>query len=171
MFLAYLACYTNLPPIWSNSPPFCLAIGFESSRGQSLSGTEGKGVATFALGTTVGPQPRPASSTPGEPGRAADRQALASLSYPTHRHVLRNPQVGRPGFVVSMSIHPRTAVRSGRHKGLLLTGDHGFALAEQPPGVLHFGSPKGDYSFWFDGDDVLDRPQGESPGPCSIVYD
>ena len=78
-------------------------------------------MATFALVTTVGPQPRPARSTPGEPGRAADRQAFASLSYPTNRQVLRNPHVGRPGFLVSTSIHPRTAVRRGRHAGLLLT--------------------------------------------------
>ena len=63
-------------------------------------------MATFALVTTVGPQPRPARSTPGEPGRAADRQAFASLSYPTHRQVVRNPHVGRPGFLVSISIHP-----------------------------------------------------------------
>ena len=52
---------------------------------------QGKRVATFALVTTAGPQPRPARSTPGEPGRAADRQAFASLSCPTHRQVLRNP--------------------------------------------------------------------------------
>jgi len=78
-------------------------------------------VATFALGTTVGPQPRPAGSTPGEPGRAADRQAFASLSYPANRQVVRNPRVGRPGFLVSMSLHPRTAVGPGRHAGLLLT--------------------------------------------------
>jgi len=77
-------------------------------------------VATFALVTTVGTEPRPARSTPGEPGRAADRQAFASLSYPTNRQVLRNPHVGRPGIFVSMSIHPRTAVRPGRHAGLLL---------------------------------------------------
>ena len=101
-------------------PPFCHPVGFESGRGQSLSGTQGKRVATFALVTTVGPQPRPARSTPGEPGRAANRQAFASLSYPTHRQVLRNPHVGRPGFLVSTSIHPRTAVRRGRHAGLLL---------------------------------------------------
>ena len=124
-------------------------------------------------------QSRPARSTPGEPGRAADRQAFAawfqrrsqlrgawgrrpkgdaprseagaggslavssptpatpllspakirelnhaafaSLSYPTDRQVLRNPHVGRPGFLVSMSIHPRTAARPGRHAGLVLT--------------------------------------------------
>ena len=34
---------------------------------------------------------------------------------------LRNPHVGRPGFLVSMSIHPRTAARPGRHAGLVLT--------------------------------------------------
>ncbi len=79
-----------------------------------------KRVATFALVTTVGSQPRPARSTPGEPGRAANRQACASLSYPTDRHVVRNPHVGRPGFLVSTSTRPRTAVRRGRHAGLLL---------------------------------------------------
>src|SRR5271157_819560 len=91
--------------------PICHPFGFESARGQPLSGTQGKSVATFALVTTLGPQPRPATSTPGEPGRAADRQAFASLSYLAHRQVLRNPHVGRPGFLVSMSMHPRTAVR------------------------------------------------------------
>src|SRR5208337_377041 len=69
----------------------------------------------------VRPESCPARSTPGEPGRAADRQAFASLSYPTNREVLRNPHVGRPGFLVSMSIHPRAAFRRGRHAGLLLT--------------------------------------------------
>ena len=56
-----------------------------------------KEVAAFALVTTVGPQPRPARSTPGEPGRAADRQAFASLSYLTHRQVLRNPHIAKEG--------------------------------------------------------------------------
>ena len=77
-------------------------------------------MATFALVTTVGSQPRPARSTPGEPGRAANRQAFASLSYPTDRQVVRNPHVGRPGFLMSTGLHPRTAVRRGRHAGLLL---------------------------------------------------
>src|SRR5271157_2495004 len=110
----------NFAPFLGILPPFCKPIGFESGRGQPLSGTQGKRVATFALGTTVGPQPRPARSTPGAPGRAADRQAFASLSYPTDRQAFRNPHVGRPGFVVTMSIHPRIAVRPGRHAGLLL---------------------------------------------------
>ena len=56
-----------------------------------------KEVAALALVTTVGPQPRPARSTPGEPGRAADRQAFASLSYLTHRQVLRNPHIAKEG--------------------------------------------------------------------------
>src|SRR5208337_3236002 len=38
-------------------------------------------VATFALVTTVGREPRPASSTPGEPGRAAGRQAAKDSSH------------------------------------------------------------------------------------------
>jgi hypothetical protein len=109
-----------LPPFWAILPPFCHPIGFESGRGQPLSGTQGKRVATFALVTTVGPQPRPARSTPGELGRAANRQAFASLSHPANRQVVRNPHVGRTGFLVSMIIHPRTAVRRGRHAGLLL---------------------------------------------------
>ncbi len=70
-------------------------------------------MATFALVTTVEPEPRPARSTPGEPGPAADRQAFASLSYSTNRQVMRNPHVGRPGFLVSMSLHPRTAFGVG----------------------------------------------------------
>src|SRR5271157_5929512 len=109
-----------MPPFWVILPPFCKPLDFESGRGQPLSGTPGKGVATFALVTTVGPESRPARSTAGELGRAADRQAFASLSYPTNRQVLRNPHVGRPGFPVPISIHPRTAVRRGRHAGLLL---------------------------------------------------
>src|SRR5208337_3284257 len=109
------------PPFRAILPPFCHPFGFESGRGHLLSGTQGKRVATFALVTTVGPEPRPARSTPGEPDRAADRQALASLSCLTDRQVLRNPHVGRPGFLVSMSIHPRTAVRPGRCACLLLT--------------------------------------------------
>src|SRR5271157_1187317 len=110
----------NFAPFLGILPPFCQPIGFESGRGQPLSGTQAKRVATFALVTTVGPQPRPARSTPGEPGRVADRQAFASLLYLTDRQVLRNPHVGRPDFFVSMSIHLRTAVRRGRHAGLLL---------------------------------------------------
>ena len=54
-------------------------------------------MAAFALVTTVGHQPRAARSTPGEPGRAADRQAFASLSYLTHRQVLRTPHIAKEG--------------------------------------------------------------------------
>jgi len=108
------------PPFRAILPPFCHPVGFESRRGQPLSGTQGKRVATFALVTTVGPEMRPARSTSGEPGRAADRQAFASLSYPPNRQVLHNPHVGRPGFLVSTSMHLRTAVRRGRHACLLL---------------------------------------------------
>src|SRR5271157_6584927 len=53
-------------------------------------------------------------------GFCRKRQACASLSYPTDRQVVRNPHVGRPGFLVSTSTRPRTAVRRGRHAGLLL---------------------------------------------------
>ena len=53
--------------------------------------------------------------------RELNHAAFASLSFPTDRQVVRNPHVGRPGFLVSMSIHPRTAARPGRHAGLLLT--------------------------------------------------
>jgi len=102
---------------------YCYVSGYVSAikrPGQAPSGIREGGWPTFALLTTVGPEPRPARSTPGEPDRAAHRQAFASLSYPTNRQVLRNPHVGRPGFLVSMSIHPRTALRHGRHAGLLL---------------------------------------------------
>src|SRR5271157_2504562 len=110
----------NFAPFWTILPPFCHPVDFESGRGQPLSGTPGKRAATFALVTTVGPQPRPARSTPGAPARAADRQAFANLSYPTDRQVVRNRHVGRPGFLASMSTHPRTAVRPGRCACLLL---------------------------------------------------
>src|SRR5208337_5600375 len=91
----------HFAPFLGHLPPFCHPFGFESGRGQPLSGTQAKRAATFALGTTVGPPPRPARSTPGEPGRAADRPACARLSDPTDRQVVRHPHLGRPGFLVS----------------------------------------------------------------------
>src|SRR5271157_5256392 len=136
------------PPFRAILPPFCHPFGFESGRGQPLSGTQGKSVATFALVTTVGPQPRPARSTAGEPGRAADRQAFASLSYPTDRQVLRNPHVGRPGFLVSMSIHPRTAVRRGRHAGLLLIPNCQRLFARSRHTEFTTRSPESCERFW-----------------------
>ena len=51
--------------------------------------------------------------------RELNHAAFASLSHPTDRQVVRNPHVGRPGFLVSTSIHPRTSARPGRHAGLL----------------------------------------------------
>src|SRR5271157_2936497 len=38
----------NFAPFLGVLPPFCKPIGFESGRGQPLSGTQGKRVATFA---------------------------------------------------------------------------------------------------------------------------
>src|SRR5271166_6435702 len=38
-----------------------------------------------------------------------------TVTYLTHRQVVRNPHVERPGFLMSTSRHPRTAVRRGRH--------------------------------------------------------
>jgi len=96
-------------------------LRFESGRGRLLSGIQGKRAATCALVTTVEPDPRRARSTPGEAGRAANRQAFASPSYQANRQVVRNPHVGRPSYFVSMSIHPRTAAGRGRYAGLLLT--------------------------------------------------
>src|SRR5208337_1711568 len=78
-------------------------------------------VAMLALLTTFGPQPRPARSTSGEPGPVAARPAFASRSYRTARQLVRKRHAGRPGLLVSMSLHPRTALRPGRHAGLLLT--------------------------------------------------
>jgi hypothetical protein len=88
-----------------------------------------KEVAAFALVTTVGPQPRPARSTPGELGRAADRQAsFASLSYLTHRQVLRNPHIAKEGRhdpdIPSLRhchamFRPRTLVRGNESSWLL----------------------------------------------------
>ncbi len=53
-------------------------------------------MATFALVTTIAAQPSLGRSTTGEPGRAADRQAFASLSGPANRQELRNPHVDCP---------------------------------------------------------------------------
>ena len=50
--------------------------------------------------------------------RELNHAAFASLSYPTDRQVLRNPHVGRPGFLVSMSIHPRTRRSAWATRGL-----------------------------------------------------
>src|SRR5271157_4951948 len=119
LHICYITCYVSATYLLC----FLLHISYMSAMkppGQPLSGIRELSWPTFARLTTVGPQPRPARSTPGEPGRAADRQAFASPSYLTNRQVLRNPHVGRTGFLVSMSIHPRTAVRHGRHAGLLL---------------------------------------------------
>src|SRR5208282_6422916 len=44
-----------------------------------------------------------------------------SLSYPANRQVVRNPRLWRPGFLVSMSIHPRAALPPGRRSPLLFT--------------------------------------------------
>ena len=66
-------------PFLRHLSPFCHPIGFESGRGQALSGTQGKRVATFALVTTVGPQPRPARSTPGEPARVQTVKLLPAF--------------------------------------------------------------------------------------------
>src|SRR5208337_694052 len=111
-------------PFWPRFGPFSQHSANQSAlraaRGQPLSGTQGKRVATFALVTTVGLEPRHARSTPGELGRTADRQAFASLSYLVDPQALHDRHIGRPGFLVSMSIHPRNAVRPGRHAGLLL---------------------------------------------------
>ena len=101
--------------------PFGRPISSASGRGQVLSGTQATSVAMLALLTTFGPQPRPARSTSGEPGPAAARPAFASRSYRTARQLVRKRHAGRPGFLVSMSLHPRTALRPGRHAGLLLT--------------------------------------------------
>ena len=93
-------------------------IGFESCRGQPLSGTQGKRVATFALLTTAWPEPRPARSTPGEPGRAVKRQAFATLSYLANPQALHNRHIGRPGFLVSRNTHPRAPLGVGDPRAL-----------------------------------------------------
>ena len=56
----------------------CRLIAFQSGRGQPLSATQGKRVAHVRSRDDGRAQSRPARSTPGEPGRAADRQAFAA---------------------------------------------------------------------------------------------
>src|SRR5208337_193645 len=48
------------------------------------------------------------------------RFSLTASSLSSH-YLVTGHYIGRPGFLVSTSIHPRTAVRRGRHAGLLLT--------------------------------------------------
>src|SRR5208337_2817403 len=110
-----------LAPFRAVFRPFGRPISSASGRGQVLSGTQATSVAMLALLTTFGPQPQPARSTSGEPGPAAARPAFASRSYRTARQLVRKRHAGRPGFLVSMSLHPRTALRPGRHAGLFLT--------------------------------------------------
>src|SRR5271157_3692183 len=124
LHVGYVSCYVSATFPATCRLRFLLRVSYVSAikrPGQPLSGIREGGWPTFALLTKVQPESRPARSTPGEPGRVADRQTFASLLYLTDRQVLRNPHVGRPGFLVSMSIHPRTAVRRGRHAGLVLT--------------------------------------------------
>jgi len=99
--LAYVACCSILPPFCSILPRFWHPIGFESGRGQPLSGAQGKSVATFPLVTTVGLEPRPGRSPPGELGRAADRLACASPHYLAIPQDLHDPHLRRVGFRVA----------------------------------------------------------------------
>src|SRR5208337_1339269 len=84
-----------------------------------------------------------ANSTPATPLLSPakiwelNHAAFVSLSYPTDRQVLRNPHVRRPGFLVSMSINPRTAVRRGRHAGLLLTPNCQRWVSTIPPYIVY----------------------------------
>ena len=53
----------------------------------------------------------------GDPAPAAARLAFASRSYRTARQLVPKRHAGRPGFLVSMSLHPPTAPRPGRDAG------------------------------------------------------
>src|SRR5208337_342872 len=97
--LACVTCYEMLrfaPPL-GHFTPILPSHRLCERQGPAATRYPRKEVAAFALVTTVGHQPRAARSTPGEPGRAADRQAFASLSYLTHRQVLRNPYIAKEG--------------------------------------------------------------------------
>src|SRR5271157_2378158 len=98
--------YNKVRSLFLQKSPFCPLFGpfyphFAIPSALRAAGTAAiryprKEVAALAL-ATVGPQPHPARATPGEPGRAADRPALASLSCLTHRQVLRNPHIAKEG--------------------------------------------------------------------------
>ena len=108
---------------------------------QGCLGSTPEGRRTQIRGWRAGGSPAVSSPTPATPPlspakiRELNHAALASLSYPTDRQVLRNPHVGRPGFLVSMSIHPRTADRRGRHAGLLLTPNCQSRSARSDPDI------------------------------------
>ena len=84
-----------------------------------------------ASSTTANPLLSPAKI------RELNHAAFVSLSYPTDRQVLRNPHIGRPGFLVSMSLHPRTALRRGRHAGLLLAPNCQRWVSTIPPYIVY----------------------------------
>ena len=118
--VAYSFPSRHLGPVW----PFSAHSTDQSApraAGQVLSGTQATSVAMLALLTTFGPQPRPARSTSGEPGPAAARPAFASRSYRTDRQLVRKRHAGRPGFLVSMSLHPAPPFGRGGDAGLLRT--------------------------------------------------
>jgi len=83
-----------------------LRIGYRAA-GASHFSAPGNRLDTFALLTTIWPALLPARSTPGEPGRPANRQAFASSSYPSNPQALHNRHIGRPGFLVSKSTPAR----------------------------------------------------------------
>ena len=62
-------------------------------------------MATFALLTTVWPEPRPARSTSVNLARG-EPSSFASLSYLVDPQALHNRHIGRPGFLVSKNTHP-----------------------------------------------------------------
>src|SRR5271157_2198170 len=100
--------------------------GSNAGHSSGVAGVDARGRRPQIRGWRAGGSLAVASSTPATPLlspakiRELNHAAFASLSYPANRQVLRNPHVGRPGFLVSKNTRPRTAVRRGRHAGLLL---------------------------------------------------
>jgi hypothetical protein len=101
--------------------------GSNAGHSSGVAGVDARRATPQIQGWRAGSSLAVASSTTANPLlspakiRELNHAAFVSLSYPTDRQVLRNPHIGRPGFLVSMSLHPRAAFRHGRHAGLSLT--------------------------------------------------
>src|SRR5208337_704015 len=120
-----------------------LRHGSNAGHSSGVAGVDARRATPQIQGWRAGSSLAVASSTTANPLlspakiRELNHAAFVSLSYSTDRQVLRNPHIGRPGFLVSMSLHPRTALRRGRHAGLLLAPNCQRWVSTIPPYIVY----------------------------------